>query len=109
MKTLMFLLLLAQAADIPPKKQDSSSLPADVADAIKKTVTRVTAYGEQGRLCEARWNDDLSQMRDIDSKAIEAQNRVVALEKEGLDANARGAIARSRSNGPALAEAQQAF
>jgi chromosome segregation ATPase len=105
MKTLLIALFvsLTQAPRASP-----TSLPADIADTIKKAVTQVAVFGEQGRLCETRRSNDLSQIRDLDGRVTEAKNKVVSLQKAEMDANARAIAARNQRDQAAIGEAQRA-
>lgn len=110
----LVLLLLVQAASsrpatgpsVPTPAQAASTLPADIADSIKQVVTKVTALGERARVCEARLNDDMTSLRDIQSREADTKNKIVEFQKNQADANAHAVAARGQN--PALGDAQRA-
>jgi hypothetical protein len=93
-----------------PQPSTSTSAPttisAEIAEAIKQIVAKVTAWGERARICEARLNDDMASVRDIQGRQTDAKNQIVGFQKDLADANARAAA--SRGQQPGLGDAQRA-
>ena len=79
-----FLTLCLQPAicQSPKNSQTVSANPSDLAENIRQTVTRVVAYGETARICNAQLANDQAQIHDLDSRIRDSNDRIADLSSE---------------------------
>jgi len=76
----------------PTKSQTAVPNPSDLAESIRQAVTRVVAYGEFARTCNAQLGNDQSQIHDLESRIRDSNDRLTDLSTEATRINAHAPV-----------------
>jgi len=75
--------VLLLAADQKGENQKPPVIGPETSEILRQTFAKVTAYGERARVCATVMNNDQNQIRDVQAKIRDAQDRISTLTRDG--------------------------